>query len=314
METVACSICHGTITDVVFKNLPDLLIKRRDVSTRLVRCDQCGLIFQNPRPTPDEMGMHYPPEYDSYEPVIQNKATSGLLRLAYNFGMWKRSHYITRFKKGGKLLDIGCASGTFLNAMRNFGHWDLSGVELSDYAARIAREQFHLNVFTGSLENSNYPDQSFDVVTLWDVLEHLHDPVKSLQEINRILKYDGLLVLRSPNGDSWDAKLFGQYWAGLDSPRHLYVFTPSTLSKALDASGFHINHQDTLSGGYPTFLLSLRFWLTDHPGSDKTKNILLAILHHPIARILTVPIFYSIGYLGKGPALAISAVKHKDSL
>lgn len=297
----------------VFENLPDLLLNRLDITATIVRCTQCGLLYQNPRPELDEIIAHYPSIYDLYEPVFENRKIPFLLKQAYEFGMNQRIRYITRYKNGGKLLDIGCATGTFLKAIGKRGDWDLYGIEISEYASNIARGHFGLNIFTGLLEQAGFPDGYFDVVTLWDVLEHLHNPVGTLREIHRILKKDGLLVMRLPNGASWDAKIFGRFWAGLEAPRHLFIFTPSTLGRALSQTGFKPVRTDTFSGGYPTFLLSLRFWLVDRPGSQQLKNSVLNVLHNPVLRLLTVPIFQFAALFHAGPLLTITAVKSKDA-
>ena len=98
------------------------------------------------------------------------------------------------------------------------------GVEPDEYSSRIAIEKYHLNVFHGNLDQASYSTSSFDAITLWDVLEHLPDPSSTLQEIKGFLKPDGILVLRVPNYDSCDARLFGFAWSGLDVPRHFMSF------------------------------------------------------------------------------------------
>ncbi len=308
MEQTLCAICGGSDTRPLF-TLPDYLLDRKDVQATFVRCQSCGLVYQNPRPTLDEMSQHYPPEYESYSTPDDTGNASWLLRQAIQLGLRKRGGFITRHKRSGRLLDVGCATGFFLNGMRSQGNWELYGVEISPYAARIAQDRYGLNVKVGTLEAASFPEGFFDVVTMWDVLEHLHEPQKSLREIHRILKPDGLLVFRVPNAASLDARLFGPFWAGIDPPRHLYVFSPTTTEKLLQITGFSILDRNSASGNYPTFLLSVRFWLNGRDFPDRPKSMLMKLLYHPVMRILSGPIFYLRSSALKGPQMIVVGTK-----
>jgi SAM-dependent methyltransferase len=308
METVSCNLCGSSATTPV-ATVPDLLLERRQVTATLVRCTQCGLVYQNPRPTLAEIGQHYPPEYDSYVDHAAQRKRNWLLQKAIDYGIDKRCHFVTRHKRQGSVLDIGCATGTFLLGMRRQGPWQTYGVELTDAVAQIARERHGLTVFTGTVEQAAYPAAMFDAVTLWDVFEHLHDPAGSLREIRRILKPDGVLVIRVPNLASWDAALFGVYWAGLDSPRHLYVFTPQTVSQLLQQAGFAVLKHSSAIGSYMTFVLSIRFWLTARGVSPQTQRRAMRILYHPVARLASAPLFYIPSLLQRGPLLVTTARK-----
>jgi ubiquinone/menaquinone biosynthesis C-methylase UbiE len=312
MESVICNLCHSSESIPIFRQT-DLLLERDDVFATFVKCQQCGLLYQNPRPTPDEMETHYPPEYESFNPEPSEKKASWLLSLALHRGINKRTNFVTRHKEQGRLLDIGCSTGYFLRGMRMISGWEVYGVEVSSHAAQIARQKYNLNVFNGTLDQANYPNGYFDAITLWDVLEHLHDPKASLREIHRVLKPDGLLVLRIPNGKSWDAQLFGQYWAGLDAPRHLYVFDQGTLRQILEAVGFSIKEMSCQIGSYPTFVLDIRFWLYKVGVSVYLRKLISSILYHPISRILSSPFFFIVSMGLRGPLLTAIAVKDDKS-
>ena len=308
MESVNCNLCNSSNAVPVY-DLPDLLLERGEVRTVLLKCCQCGLIYQSPRPTLEEIGVHYPPEYESYNPEPDRKRTSWLLDKAIQYGIHKRSRFVTQSKTHGTLLDVGCSTGVFLRGMQRLAGWQLYGVEISKHAAQIARDQYGLDVYNGTLEQAGFPAEHFDAVTLWDVLEHLHDPQASLKEIYRILKPEGVLVLRVPNGGSWDAKLFGKYWAGLDAPRHLYVFNQETLEKMLAAAGFKLRQMSCGIGSYPTFVLSVRFWLLGRGASPNLRSLLARALYHPVSRLVTAPVFY-LGNLGlRGPLLTVTVEK-----
>lgn len=308
MESVLCNLC-GSAQTKLFAIVPDLLLERETVTANLVQCSQCGLVYQNPRPTPAEIGEHYPPEYESYVDHTVQPKRNWLLQQAVEYGTNKRVRFVTRHKRAGRLLDVGCAMGTFLLGMRKQANWTVAGVELNQDVARLASERHGLDIFPGTLEEAAYPDGSFDAVTLWDVLEHLHDPLHGLQEIHRILRDEGIVVVRVPNLASWDAKLFGRYWAGLDAPRHLYIFTPETLTELLAKAGFQVVEHSCAIGSYMTWVLSIRFWLTARGTAPQTKERISRILYHPVARLLTVPLFYLVSLTLRGPLLVTVARK-----
>lgn len=259
------------------------------------------------------MGRYYPDIYDCYEDVNSDPKTTGLLKRAYHYGLDKRSGFVTHYKQSGRLLDIGCASGVFLNHFRQKTDWEVTGLEINAGAAEYARKHYGLNVKTGTLEDRFFPADYFDAVTLWDVLEHLHDPVASLKEIHRILKPGGIVVFRVPNGKSWDAQFFGPYWVGLEAPRHLFIYDPHSVSKLLQKSGFQCLHQTTRGAGYLTFILSIGYWRSAQALKKgrkiSKKNLFTNLLNHPIARILSAPIFYLPGAFHKGAMLTVTAVK-----
>lgn len=306
MESVTCRLCGSAEASLVY-TLPDYLLKRADVTAQLVRCLGCGLVYQNPRPALAEMAAHYPPEYESY--TAGSAGASWLLRQAFRYGHVKRTRFVTRFRRTGRLLDVGCATGEFLGSMRALGGWEVTGVEVNDYAARIARETYGLDVRTGTLEQAAFPTSQFDVVTMWDVLEHLHEPLASVREIHRILKPDGLLLARVPNLASRDARLFGRFWAGLDAPRHLFVFSPATLRRLLEAGSFRPLAWDSGIGAYTTFLLSLRFWAAAQERPSRLRDGLIRLLYHPLLRLLSAPVFYLRGRGLNGPSLVVVARK-----
>lgn len=297
------------MTTAPFAVVVDLLLERLNVKTTLVRCQQCGLVYQNPRPTLAEMGDHYPPQYESYADQTVQTKRNWLLQKAAQRGVNNRCRFVTKYKRAGNLLDVGCATGGFLLGMRNQGAWTLAGVEVNPAVAALAREQYSLNVFTGALEEAQYPTASFDAITLWGVFEHLHDPLQTLAEIHRILRPDGIVVISVPNFDSWNAKLFGTTWAGLDAPRHLYLFTPEILSAFLTKAGFTVIEQNCTIGGYMAFVLDIRFWLTARGVAAKRKEAISKLLYHPLTRLLSAPFFYLIGNTRRGPSLVTVARK-----
>jgi len=147
---------------------------------------------------------------------------------------------VERFSKESRILDVGCSTGFFLEIAES-NNWDAYGVEVSEYASHYAREELGLNVFTGTVKEASFSDEFFDVVTMWDVLEHLADPASDLVEINRILKRGGLVFVTTPNISSLAARLTGKKWFGFAKVReHTFYFCPSTLTKMLQKAVFEV--------------------------------------------------------------------------
>jgi len=312
MEITTCNLCGSAASEDV-KLIPDYLLERPQVVAELVRCRACGLVYQNPRPTLAEMAAHYPQEYEPYTDRTASKEPNPLLKRAYAYGTQKRTRFVTRRKSGGRLLDIGCASGTFLLGMQAHRGWQVQGVEPSAQVAAYARAMHNLDVFPGTLEEANFPTGAFDCVTMWDVLEHVHDPLGTLREISRVLSDDGILVIRVPNLASWDAQIFGDAWAGLDAPRHLFVFRPETLGAMLAQACFEMVELSCGIGGYVTFVLSIRFWMTARHWSEETRQRVTQILYHPAARLASAPFFWTPSVLKRGPLMVVTARKRTTS-
>lgn len=309
-EEIPCNNCGGD--DVV------LLLEGRDRlqgkggTFSLVRCGRCGLIYLNPRPTQEEMSRYYPKEYDRYRPAIEDEP-SGLKRWLLRYGIQKRCRAITARKKGGRLLDVGCATGIFLAEMRRHGQWELHGVETTREAVAYARTRFGLDIFIGELEEAGYPDRYFDVITLWDVLEHLPDPRFTLLEIRRIMKPDGILLLQVPDVNSLEARLFGRFWIGLDIPRHLYLFSKQTLKPLLQQAGFEAREIEYFSGGYHTFILSSRFFLEEKMKMGWIREAVTHVLDSFAVRLFLFPYFSLVRRLRKGPVMLVVAEPNRGS-
>ena len=234
MEEVNCALCGAYEADLLCVGKDRL--HGIDGVFQLVRCRHCGLVYLSPRPTREEMGRYYPNEYRAYKGV---NGPGLLARLVHRWGVEKKCQAITNLRERGEILDVGCATGQFLKAMKEKG-WAVQGVEVNENAVMYARERLGLDVSAGELEEAGFPDKHFDVVTMWHVLEHLHDPVGTLMEVRRVLKDEGLLIVSVPNIKSIEACIFGEFWAGLDIPRHLYVFSPETLGGILRRAGFKV--------------------------------------------------------------------------
>jgi 2-polyprenyl-3-methyl-5-hydroxy-6-metoxy-1,4-benzoquinol methylase len=236
MESAICQLCGSPESKAVRRGR-DFLFEP-DIEFTYVECANCRLVYLDPRPSQQEMAAYYPPEYyEVYRQVIELAPQSRLMRLGLRLIRGRR---IPRCKPG-RLLDIGCGSGLYLACLRNAG-WRVEGVEISESSAVSARSLHSLDVHCGFAETvlPELPEASFDVITMWHVLEHLHEPRTVLGEIRRLLRPGGRLMIEVPNYGSVWSKIFQSAWAALEPPRHLFHFTSSTLRALLESVGFHV--------------------------------------------------------------------------
>lgn len=274
----------------------------------MVRCANCGLLYLNPRPTPEEMGAYYPRSYAPYQ-LAERAASSKLWDWIYRAKLRPRVRVVERYAEGGVLLDVGCAGGAFLAALRHHGGWRLQGVEVDAASAAFARDRYGLDVYAGTLQEAAFPANTFDVVTLWDVLEHLHDPLPTLVEISRILKPGGVVVVSTPNEKSLDARIFGRHWIGLDFPRHLCVFSTHTLPDIVERAGFTTVDLFCFYGRYTTFALSLSVLFNAYISSRRLQILWRKAVLFPAFRYLTLPYFWLVDRMRLGTIITIVARK-----
>ena len=161
-ESVPCDFCGNNESAKLFSG-PDRLLYLPGEFT-VVRCSQCGLIRQNPRPTSQTIGFYYPANYEPYTIAIDDEPSTWH-RWDRRYGMSKRLRAIERYKRGGRLLDVGCASGNFLHEMDRTGRWQVEGVEPNLEVADYARQRFGLKVYASRLTELDLPSASFDVIT-----------------------------------------------------------------------------------------------------------------------------------------------------
>jgi SAM-dependent methyltransferase len=303
MERIACPLCASTAYLPLFTTHDRLLGIAGQFT--IVRCTKCSLHYLNPRPTMSELACHYPEDYAPFATPPPYELPP-LKRYSVDYGLHKRRRALLQYKRGGWLLEIGCANGLFLDAMRRVEGWQVQGVEISESAVRSARERLGLQVFQGTLADAHYGDDRFDAVVMWDVLEHVHDPQETLCEIRRVLKHDGVLLLRLPLLDCWDRRLFGRYWIGWDAPRHLTTFSLRTLQRMLCQTGFELERAASISGSYPAFALSAGLWAEDHLPT-RSRRTLQKALNALVVRAAAAPFFWIMDRLTLSTVVTIVA-------
>ena len=223
----SCPIC-GSEQVADFLTAPDRFHLRTEMY-HLVRCSSCdGVWLANP-PQPDEMGDHYTEDY--HKGIMAAGEGSVAAR-------WKYPRVrIGSYKQGGRILDIGCSSGGFLSTMRG-SSWDLYGIEMEESTAERARARTGAHVFVGDAVNAPFLPDTFDVITSFDLLEHVYSPREFLTKVFEWLKPGGIYYAMMPNIDSWEAKLFKTHWYGLELPRHLFHFSPRSVRYLMNKIGF----------------------------------------------------------------------------
>jgi SAM-dependent methyltransferase len=212
-------------------------------------------------------------------------------------------------KSPGTILDVGCGTGHFLAAMRKYSNWELIGIDRDPQVIAFVRDALNVETYVGRIEESNFPDHTFDAVTMWDSLEHFHYPRRALLKIQRILKPTGILLLRVPSLDSLDARLFGRCWSGLDAPRHLTVFSQETLCRLLRETGFSIKRLWCMSGSHASFTISLHFSLENRNSATVLGDLLQRAIASPIVSVLSAPYFFILDKLLLGPEITVLAKK-----
>ena len=221
-ECPACGHTGGR----VWLRAPDRFHGRHEMYL-LVRCPACQLVWLSGPPKPVDMSRHYT---DAYHKLISASGENSPER-------WRdRKATLNLHKRSGSLLDLGCSSGAFLQSLPK-DSWKLCGIEMSADCARTAEANSGARVFVGNILDAPFPTESFDVITCFDVLEHLYEPRQVMAKVAGWLKPGGIFYVLVPNVDSAEARVFGSYWHGLELPRHLFHYSPASLKFLAELAG-----------------------------------------------------------------------------
>lgn len=245
-----CPVCKGTKFK---KHLTciDYTVSSEEFS--IVNCNSCGFTFTNPIPEENKIGAYY--ESDDY--ISHSNTSKGIINSLYqlvrNFTLKKKVRLLSSLSSGKNLLDIGCGTGEFLNQAKQSG-FKTKGIEPSPVAREQGIKNFGLSISVES-EIKNIKDKSYDLITMWHVLEHVYHLNDRIKELKRILKNDGRLIIAVPNHHSYDAKHYKEYWAAYDVPIHLYHFTPKTIQQLFKNHGLELHK--TLPMKFDSFYVSM---------------------------------------------------------
>ena len=285
LEAVSrCPICGGGRRETLYSDLTDRVFFTAPGRWTLHRCPDCASVYLDPRPTSESIGLaygsYYTHESDAPPPSLVAEGArlairNGYLNARYGYDLHPASrlgpvvsallpkrralvdHLVRHLKHDpgrNRLLDVGCGNGAFLAGMRDAG-WSVQGLEPDATAAEQARSG-GIPVAIATFEDAPFEDGSFDAITLNHVVEHFHDPVAALRICRRLLAPGGTLWISTPNLQSRGHTVFGPDWIGLDPPRHLVLFTRSSLTSAVERAGFAASSFPRIYTAAQTFALS----------------------------------------------------------
>lgn len=228
---VACPSC-GAQSFSTYLTVKDHFLSKEEF--RLEHCDSCALVFTNPRPALDRIGDYYKSE----EYVSHSSTKKGFVNKVYNwvrsYTLKKKIDLLNELTNGKQLLDIGAGTGHFLSKAKESG-FDVLGLEPDEDARKVAFSENGIELKDLSLLHNL--DQSFDVISMWHVLEHVYNLQEDLTKIVSLVKQDGVLIIAVPNYTSFDARYYREYWAAYDVPRHLYHFSPKSIIPLVESKG-----------------------------------------------------------------------------
>lgn len=227
-----CPSCFSRATSVAYPEACDYI---RGEAFEVVQCKECALAWTSP--VPNDLGPYYPHFYRRYNPLVLSTLTFLYRR---RVARWCR-----KLTKVGSALELGCGDGLMLRALRSHG-WDVAGTERTEDMARFARENFGLTVYVEP-QNPIPREARFNLVVMFQVLEHIEAPVEELQRVAGLLEDDGVVIVGVPNFASWQSRFGRSSWLHLDVPRHLTHFSPQSLAAVAAKAGLEIRAIDYVS-------------------------------------------------------------------
>ena len=233
LETLQkCPVCQGSSFSN-YLNVEDYTVSHKEFSIQ--ECNSCNFLFTNPRPSQEEIGAYY----QSEEYISHHDESKTLMSKVYKSvrdytisGKVKMINELVPVK--GTILDVGCGTGNFIQACKLDG-WKISGTEPDAGANKVASERVGEPVFS-SIDDAQLAGKTYDIITLWHVLEHIHLLNETVSWLEKHLNPKGKIIIAVPNPQSHDAQKYRRFWAAYDVPRHLYHFTKRSMSKLM---GYH---------------------------------------------------------------------------
>jgi 2-polyprenyl-3-methyl-5-hydroxy-6-metoxy-1,4-benzoquinol methylase len=300
---IPCNLCGSTEHRFLF-NGKDRLHGKSGIFS-YVMCERCGLVYMNPQISLKDLADFYP---NNYAPHQSKTSKLGQSEKKIRKKSLLPEYILRSLNENTVLLDVGCGNGKFLDEIKKITNTQVCGLDISKTAVETAKENFNLDIFHGIVTESPYENNSFDLITAWQYLEHVHHPLEVLQKFHRLLKPNGICMIRIPNFNSMNAKIFKNKWYALDCPRHLYIYTPETINKLMEKASFvvtGISHDKSSKN----LLNSLQyFFYGDNYNPkyrDKIKNI-------PIIKSIISPITRIFALLKKSDNIMVSAKKRNQ--
>lgn len=267
---------------------------------RVVRCASCALIFLNPMYSDETLASFYPGDYYAYQEQAKSSPRRELLKRLMGY---KTGTKDPGFASPGTMLDLGCGSGWFLEKMLSRG-WTALGVEISESAAKLGRAK-GLDIFCGTLQEANFPSEHFDYVRSNHSFEHINCPHETLEEICRILKPHGKLLIGVPNTRSLSAFLFREYWWYLTVPVHVFNYSAGNLPSLLTRHNFRVE-KVSFNSDYHGFVGSLQIWINRSGNRKSTEG---KVFNNYLLRLACQGAVNLIDLLGWGDCIEVTATK-----
>ena len=232
-----CPLCQSDKLQPVF-SVKDYTVSAENFM--LLKCGYCTLVFTQDIPGQQNIAAYYA----SQNYISHSNTQKGFINQLYHRVRTitltaKRKMIVSQTGiRQGKILDVGCGTGAFLNEMKTAG-WDITGLEPDDVARKNAVELFDIHSLS-STEIFNLPANSFNAITMWHVLEHVHQLHEYVEQLKKLLTEDGRLFIAVPNYTSYDAAYYKAHWAAYDVPRHLYHFSPQSMKSLMQQHGLQV--------------------------------------------------------------------------
>lgn len=292
-KVIECIVCKSK--KFTFQHLSKDRMFNLPGEFSIKKCPSCSLVFLDPQPVGLQLKKYYPSKkYYAYnkddakgffeilrEYLVKNYYSPTFLSKIITL-LIKNVPAMPSNPKNGKILDLGCGTGDTLVLLKKLG-WDTYGIDIDKQAISVGIKRGLKNLKLGTYKDiATYPDSYFDAVRLYHVIEHLDNPALCLNLIRKKLKKNGELILGTPNMQSFTSILFKSRWYNLDSPRHLFLFSPRTLGKLVGKEGYLVKNIEFCSAG--GLAGSLQYYIEDVFGKkiNLINNLLVVLLLYPI--------------------------------
>lgn len=292
-ETISCYQCGSKLCSEFLIGEEDLTGK--DGEFLYVKCNQCSLVYQNPRIPVQGIKEYYDGEYIAH----RKKKNWGVLTPLFDWAMNKhdrdKERLVRKYKninEHSHVLDVGCAVGTFLLHMRKKTNCHIHGVDFKDGLSYPGFET--IDFYEGLFYEQPIENESMDVITMWHFFEHDYDPVKSLQSAKAILKNDGKLIIEVPRLDSFTFKIFREKWPGVQAPQHTVLFSKKNLIEFLELNGFKVESYLPYGAFPPYFYVFTGFYFKLF---GKGLNLNRIIFPYFLGQLLLMPVLIFSKYL-----------------
>jgi 2-polyprenyl-3-methyl-5-hydroxy-6-metoxy-1,4-benzoquinol methylase len=233
MKLTHCPVCENDHINQIL-TAKDYLVSNEEFN--IYQCDNCGLRFTNPRPDDNKLGSYYNSENYISHADEGNTLVNKLYKIARIFTLWSKRKLISKNSQQKSLLDVGCGTAHFLTYCQQNG-WQISGVEPNDIAHKQAEEKTGITIHQ---ELKEVTGQTFSVITLWHVLEHLPNLHETIDKLNDLMTIDSTLIIAVPNYKTYEESIFKENWAAYDVPRHLYHFNQKSIHLLMQKHGLKI--------------------------------------------------------------------------